>query len=343
MAGTWEKENKILPGAYVNFKANVPLAFTPGDRGCVLMIQNINSGESGKLYTITAERNNWPEGVAAEEKLLTNEALKNAEKVLLYCVSDPEAEADIDAALEAAKTMEFNTLCYPYEKADMQLKIKNWVRQMRDIEGMKCQAVLANYEAKDECVINVVQGVVLADGKTLTAAEVTAWVAGATAGASITQSNTAKKYDGAIDVVPRMTKTMMEDAIEAGKFIFKADHAENVSVVYDINSLTEFTADKSEVFAKNRVLRTLDNINNDIVTIFESNYIGKTDNNQDGRNLLRSSLIEYFNLLQSMGAIQNFTAEDVTVEAGSKSDSVIINCHVQPVDSVEKMYITVNL
>ena len=39
----------------------------------------------------------------------------------------------------------------------------------------------------------------------------------------------------------------------------------------------------------------------------------------------------------------DFTAEDVEVLEGKDKDSVVINCNIQTVDSVEKMYITVNL
>jgi hypothetical protein len=197
--------------------------------------------------------------------------------------------------------------------------------------------------ADSEAIINVTQGVELADGTILTPAQATAWVSGVTAGASISQSNTGRKYVGTIDVVPRMTKTEMEAAITAGEFIFKVDTAQNVTAVYDINSLTTTTVDKGKQFTKNRIIRTIDGINNDITQIFESNYVGKTNNNADGRSLLRASLIEYFNELQRLSAIQNFTPEDVTVLAGANSDAVVIDCYIQPVDSIEKIYITVNL
>jgi zona occludens toxin (predicted ATPase) len=140
-----------------------------------------------------------------------------------------------------------------------------------------------------------------------------------------------------------MTKTEMEAAVTAGEFIFKVDTAQNVTAVYDINSLTTITVDKGKQFTKNRVIRTIDGINNDITEIFESNYVGKTNNNADGRSLLRATLIEYFNELLRLSAIQNFVSEDVTVIAGTDSDAVVINCYIQPVDSIEKIYITVNL
>ena len=236
--------------------------------------------------------------------------------------------------------------CYPYDGDDEvanKTAIAAWIKAMRDDEGVKCQAILANHAADSEGIINVAQGLMMSGGTELTVAEVTAWVAGATAGASITTSNTGMKYEGAIDVKPRMTKSEMEAAIKAGKFILKVDTAQNVTAVYDINSLTTVTVEKGKMFTKNRVIRTLDNIANDITSIFESNYVGKVSNNEDGRSILKAALVDYFNSLQNMGAVQNFETDDVTVTAGTDSDAVIVTAAIQPVDSVEKIYITVNL
>lgn len=347
MAGTWTSQNKILPGAYVNFLTNTPLSITVGDRGIVVILQEMSVGTKGEMYRITAlDQDEWPEGTTAADKLLANEALKGAQTVLVYNLGQNHIADDVEDALETLKTVEFNVLCYPYDdegSAAIKSAIQTWVEAMRDDEGVKIQAVLANHKADSEAIINVTQGVRLADGTELTPAQTTAWVAGVTAGAFINQSNTGRKYIGAVDVIPRMTKTEMENAISNGEFIFKVDSAQNVTAVYDINSLTSITPEKGKQFTKNRVIRTIDSINNDIVEIFESNYVGKVDNNEDGRSLLRATLIEYFNELQRLNAIQNFTAEDVTVSPGVDSDAVVIECYIQPVDSVEKIYITVNL
>lgn len=347
MGGTWTSQNKVLPGAYFNFLTNAPLSITLGNRGIVVLLQEVSVGAAGEMYEITpTDTSEYPVGVTDTDKLLVNEILKNASKVILYNLGAAHTAEVITTALAALKTVDFNVICYPYPAATYaanQLSIATWVESMRDDEGVKIQGVLADYVADSEAIINVAQGVKLSDGTTLTSAQTTAWVAGVTAGANIYQSNTGKKYVGAIDVSPRMTKTEMEAAITAGKFIFKVDTAQNVSVVYDINSLTTITVDKGAMFKKNRVIRTIDGINNDITEIFESNYIGKVNNNADGRSLLRASLIEYFNELQRLGAVQEFTPEDVTVTAGIASDAVVIDCYIQPVDSVEKIYITVNL
>jgi len=345
MGGTWNSQNKILPGAYINFLTNAPLSITVGDRGIVVILQEVSKGTKGEIYRITAlDQSAWPAGVTAADKLLANEALKGAQTVLVYNLGTSHTNEDVEAALDALKTENFNVLCYPYDDdASIKSSIQGWVEAMRGDEGVKIQAVLANHDADSEAIINVTQGVKLADGTELTPAQTTAWVAGITAGARINQSNTGRKYIGAVDVVPRMTKTEMEAAVQNGEFIFKVDSAQNVTAVYDINSLTTITPEKGKQFTKNRLIRTIDGINNDIKTIFESNYVGKVDNNADGRSLLRATLIECFNELQRLNAIQNFQPEDVTVSPGTDSDAVVIDCYIQPVDSVEKIYITVNL
>lgn len=348
MSGTWISQNKILPGAYINFLTNAPLSITLGDKGTVVILQEISIGKPGEMYTITAtDKSKYPEEMKNEEKLLVNEALKGAKTVILYNLGPtPHDSSDIDTALENLKTVDFNVLCYPYDGDTFEINkpdIVAWVKAMRNDEGLKMQAVLANYAADDEGIINVVQGVELVDGTILQAAQATAWVAGVTAGAYINQSNTGRKYVGAIDVIPRMTKTEMENAIKAGEFIFKVDTVQNVTAVYDINSLTSVTVDKNKKFTKNRFIRTNDGINNDIDQIFESNFKGKVDNEPSGRSIQRATYIDYFNELQRIGAIQNFTAEDVIVEAGTDADAVVVTCYIQQVDATEKMYMTVNL
>ena len=345
MGGTWTSQNKILPGAYINFLTNAPLSITVGDRGIVALLQGVSKGTKGEMYRITAlDQSAWPAGVTAADKFLAGEALKGASTVIVYNLGSVAHDGeDLEDALDALNTVQFNVLCYPYTTPANHATIKTWVEAMRGDEGLKIQAVMPDYDGDSEAIINVTQAVKLADGTELTNAQTCAWVAGITAGANVNQSNTGRKYVGAIDVIPRMTKTEMEAAIAAGEFIFKVDTAQNVTAVYDINSLTTITADKGKQFTKNRVIRAIDGINNDITTIFESNFVGKIDNNPDGRSLLRATLIEYFNELQRLNAIQNFQPEDVTVSPGAESDAVVIDCYIQPVDSVEKIYITVNL
>jgi hypothetical protein len=47
--------------------------------------------------------------------------------------------------------------------------------------------------------------------------------------------------------------------------------------------------------------------------------------------------------MQSNNGIRDFVAEDVEVLPGTAVDAVIINADIAPVDSIEKIYVTVNV
>ncbi|WP_273483611.1 phage tail sheath family protein [Desulforamulus ruminis] len=246
--------------------------------------------------------------------------------------------------LAAVEVYEFNTMGLVATDVTLKSLYTAFVRRLREDEGYKVQLVLENYPLADyEGVISVKNGVILSDGTTLTAAQAVAWVAGATAGANVNESLTYQAYDDAVDVSPRYTNSQIIAALRAGEFLFTQNNGRAL-VEQDINTLTGFTPDKGKQFAKNRVIRVLDGINNDFKRIFESFYIGKVDNNSAGRNLLKNECNSYMNTLQGIGAVQNFDAQnDVTVLPGNDSDSVYIEANAQPVDSVEKIYMKVRL
>jgi len=220
----------------------------------------------------------------------------------------------------------------------------SFAKRLRDEEGKKIQVVMENYPtASYEGVISVKNGVVLADGTTLTAAQAVAWVAGATAGAAANESLTYTEYDGAVDVSPKYTNSQIVSALQEGEFLFTASNGRAV-VEQDINTLTTFTPEKNQSFRKNRVLRVLDQLANDYKRVFSESYIGKVPNDDDGRNLFKGECINITNQYQNMNAIQNFDSQtDIEVLPGTDSDAIVVNQWVQPVDSIEKIYMTVTV
>ena len=116
----------------------------------------------------------------------------------------------------------------------------------------------------------------------------------------------------------------------------------SIIIEQDINTLTSFDSDKSQTFSKNRVIRTLDAIATDIKAIFVNSYLGKVDNSTDGRGLFKATLIDYVNSLQQIGAIEAFDSqEDIEVKQGENNDELVVTLMVKPVDSMEKLYMTV--
>lgn len=256
---------------------------------------------------------------------------------------EEEQTADYETFMQEAGKQFFNTMAYVGKEEEVKTLLTAFVKQMRSEEGKRIQAVMQECTADTEGIISVCQGVELEDGTQLSAGEMCAYVAGMTAGAAINESCTNHTVQGAVDVVPHLTKTQLEEQVKQGQMVFRVDASSRVSVVYDINTCVSASAEGGQDMRKNRVVRVLDGIHDDIVSIFEGSYLGKVHNNTDGRSLLKGSLVEYFQQLSEQNAIQGFDAEDVTVEAGLESDSVVITVTVSPVDSCEKFYITVNV
>ena len=72
--------------------------------------------------------------------------------------------------------------------------------------------------------------------------------------------------------------------------------------------------------------------------------MGKVDNNPTGRGLFKGDLISYANELQRLSGIQEFNGtDDISISQGNDLDSVLVDWYIKPVDSMEKLYMTVNV
>lgn len=227
---------------------------------------------------------------------------------------------------------------------ELQPLIVDFIKLMREKRGKKVQAVVYNYEDADyEGIISVNQGYTT-DIDTVGVDLFPLYVASITAGANVNESNTARVITGATSIINPIAEEDIEDALKAGKFLLTYRQDGAVCVEKDINTLHSFTVDKNYAFSKNRVVRCLDEIGNTVALVFNRNYCGKVDNNDIGRNMYKTELISMMDQLVNLGAVQNFDgASDITVLPGTDVDSVVVDMTVQPVDSMEKLYMTVNV
>jgi len=245
--------------------------------------------------------------------------------------------------LEALELEDYNYIAYCGTEDATKALIVAFVRRMNEQEGIRVKAVMGEYTADYEKIITIKNGVILEDGRVLTNAQCAAYFAALSSVSDINQSNTYTQYKGAIDANPRLNNTDIEKALKKGQIVFTRKNDETVIIEQDINSLVTFTLEKNSDFSKNRVVRALDGLVSDIKHIFENNYIGKISNNVDGRSILRAAIIDNIKEKQNRGAFQNFTEDDVSVKEGNNIDSVLINIAVQPVDSIEKIYMNVEV
>ena len=110
-------------------------------------------------------------------------------------VNPTVSTSDYSAFLTALEPYKFDVVCYDGSDATVRTAMKSFVVRVSDAIGKKCQVVMSGATAMDsEWVINVNNGVKLADGTTLTAGQATWWVAGAEAGALYNQSLTFAIY-----------------------------------------------------------------------------------------------------------------------------------------------------
>lgn len=206
-----------------------------------------------------------------------------------------------------------------------------FTKRMRNEVGVKFQCVLYNISADDEGVINVKN-----------CKEVVPWVLGAEGGCAVNKSCTNKRYDGEAEVVTDYTQSQLEAAIQAGEFVLHKV-GDEVRVLTDINSLVTLTDEKGEVFQSNQSIRVMDQIANDIAVLFNTKYIGAIANNMTGRNALWLDIVSHHKELQKIGAIENFSGEDVVVEAGETKKSVVVTDLVTIVNAMEQLYMTVTV
>ena len=222
--------------------------------------------------------------------------------------------------------------------------LKDRVKLWREKRGKKVQAVVYNYTDADyDGIISVNQGFKTAT-ETVDTTMFMLWAASKTAGAQVNESLTAAVVEGAVEIISPVAEDEIEDALNSGRFILSYRQDGAVCVEKDINTFHSFTVDKNYAFSKNRVVRCLDEVGNTTALVFNRNYAGKVDNNDIGRSLYKTELISMCDQLVNLGAIQNFDgAKDITVLPGEAIDAVVVDLVIQPVDSMEKLYMTVNV
>lgn len=257
------------------------------------------------------------------------------------------ADGTVEAAaystfLTAIEPYKFDILIYDGTDPTVQAAMVSFIKSQNDDNGQYCQLVAANLTTPDtRYVINVMSPVTLSDGTELTMQQVTWWVGGASAGAAYNESLTNATYPNAVSTT-MLTNSQVIAALNGGQLILTGDNG-RVYIEQDINSLTSYTPDITEVYRYNRTIRLANTIANDLYQQFSDNYIGVVNNNELGRSMFQSAIVGYLLDIQNNQGIQNFEASDVTVEPGEAINAIVVNLSIQPVGSVEKIYITISM
>ena len=241
----------------------------------------------------------------------------------------------------------FNTLGYAGTVSTIQDLFIQFTKRMRDSVGAKFQTVIYNASGVDyEGVISIKNAVT--DVGT-SPASLVYWLTGAEASCAINASCTNKTYDGEFTVNTAYSQSALEKAITDGMMTFhnvsdsvSGDIVGDVKVLRDINTFTSFAKKKNEDFSANQVIRVLDQIAIDVARLFNKIYLGKEQNDADGRVALWGDIVALHKEYQRVRAIQNFSPDDVPIPTqGESKESVLSEYQVQPTMCMEKLYMNV--
>lgn len=234
----------------------------------------------------------------------------------------------------------FTHVVYTSEDETQVGLIINKVKELRD-NGKPVFLVTANTKANHEGVISIANGVILDNGEELTADLVAYGVAGLQATAGV-ESLTYKRYPltGASASVEPLSNDDVIEHLNEGQIVF-VKNRKGVVIESDINTLTELTEEKGEIFTKNRINRITAIIERQVMELFEKYYIGTVPNNEDGREQFKASLIAtVLDPLAQRQAI-NYNPDDLVIYQGQGKDEVVVDLALVVADAMEKLYMTV--
>lgn len=215
----------------------------------------------------------------------------------------------------------------------------SFTKRMREEIGAKFQCVVHRKAADYEGVINVKN---ITKNENYPESSLVYWVTGLEASCPVNKSCLNRKYDGEFDVEVDYTQVQLSKAIKNGEFaVHKV--GSDIRVLSDINSMITISDTKGDVFKDNQTIRVIDQIANDIATLFNTKYLGSVPNDESGRISLWSDIVKHHEQLEKIRAIEKFTDKDVTVEQGDSKKSVLVSDKVTVVNAMAQLYMTVKI
>lgn len=351
--GTWSASSlPVRPGLYINFRDAALAAIAGGARGVVgLPIFTYTGGTAaaGKFYTIETVSDGIELVGAGNATPITRVLEGGAKEVLVYAVPE-NSDATIQYAnmRDVFSAQDFNVFVYPTVVSPTeQTATKAWVADCRD-EGKHfiyvaggdadsdADITLGNARSvllKDEYIVNLVTGVVLADGSEVQSADYAPYIAGLIAGTPINKAVTYAELPVA-DVTLRLKNSQITNALISGSLVIVKD-GNKVRIEQGIT-----TDSSAQERGKIRIIRGKQAVATDIPAAARDNYIGKVDNEPNGQAALIAAVKAYLETLELERVLLD---PEVTLDPRYKSegDKVFLAVAYTEVDSMERIFLTI--
>ena len=266
--------------------------------------------------------------------------------------------------LRKLKDLKWNYLCIPGIQGKDTTTIGAWIKQYRNDEKKTFKAVLPHYAGDHEGIINFTTEHITSTitGKKHSAAEYCARIAGILAGLPLSRSST---YFVLNDISEAETPDDPNDRINNGELIIVYD-GEKFKIGRGVNSLTTFTATKTEDVRKIKIVEGMDLYMDDIRDTFEEYYVGKVINDYDNKQMFVAAIGAYHKelmgdvldrsydnrvsvdveaqrtYLESKG-MDTTELDDTAVAQANTGSKVFISANVKFVDAMEDLDMVVNM
>jgi hypothetical protein len=344
--GTWIPTSlPIRPGVYINFVEAAAAAITGGERGVVALGLSTYSGTAtvGKYYEV--------ETLAAADTLFgaantlpISFALQGgASSVIVYTLPASPVAGDYTAMRAGFDTQFFNVFVAQVYNVTEQAALKTWLTTNRT-DGKQFMLVIggdATTDADptvgntrstlnaDNAIVNVINGAIV-NGVSYTSSAYAPFIAGLIAGTNINGSITYAATT-ASDVTKRLSNTQTNAALTAGSLVLTND-GKRVKIEQGV-----VTSGK-----KIRATRARQAIIDDIATTADESFIGRLQNNADGRAALIASVTKYLETLEDNGVLE---APIVTLDPNNPpvGDKVFLAVSYVEIDSMERIFFTINV
>ncbi|WP_141500968.1 phage tail sheath subtilisin-like domain-containing protein [Paenibacillus luteus] len=345
--GTWNPTTlPNRPGVYINFVTAAAAAIVGGARGVVALGLTTYTGGTatvGKYYTVETLAAADTLFGAANTGAISLAFQGGASSVIVYTLPASPVVADYTTMRAGFDTQFFNVFVAQVYNATEHAALKTWLTTNR-AEGKQFMLVIggdASTDADpaagntrstlnaDDAIVNVINGAVVG-GVSLTSSQYAPFIAGLIAGTSINESITYAPTT-ASDVTKRLSNAQTSAALTAGSLVLTND-GRRVKVEQGV-----VTSGK-----KIRSTRARQAVIDDIATTADESFIGRLQNNADGRAALIASVTKYLETLEDNGVLEGPV---VTLDPNNPpvGDKVFLAVSYVEIDSMERIFFTINV
>ena len=98
----------------------------------------------------------------------------------------------------------------------------------------------------------------------------------------------------------------------------------------------------NEDFKNNQIIRIIDRRVLEVANIFNSNYLGKVQNNADGRMLLWNDVVNSAKDMEKAGILENYNGEATKISYVDKKSVSVVE-EITPISTMTKLYMNIEV